>query len=90
MFRRLFETPEPSPCFSGVFDDGEDILKKYEFDKCKPGYDLRKTLESVTAALTKALFEAFGKPFQIILTETLFDKKGGLHGKAGNKERKIK
>ena len=74
---------------SGIPDNREDVLKKDELDKGKPGDDLCKSLKSVAAALPERLFEAFGKPFQIILTEALFDKECSLHCEACEKEWKI-
>ena len=75
---------------SSVPDDREDVLEKYKFDQGKPGDDLRKALESVSAALAEGQFYTLGKPFQIILTEPLSDEESGLYGEACKKQREIK
>ena len=72
-----------------ISDDREDIFKKYELDECKPGYDFHKSLKSVSAAFADTLFEALGKPFQIIPAETLPDEESRLDNEACDEERKI-
>lgn len=83
---------EPAQAGSGMLrisDDREDVFQKYELDERKPGDDLRKSLKSISAAFADTLFEALGKPFQIIPAETLPDEESRLDNEACDKERKI-